>query len=186
MNIDLDAAEIQRLKDDSYKDMRDILDELRSHEPEVAEAAGVAVGSALGGAASFTALYFGGSGAPARADHAVEVLSTPERGLGRRETRGNDGVRWPHSTDGVDDVARRIHPPDPQPRQAVGPGERAQHDDVPARIDEVESGLVARTGGKLGVCLFDDQHGSLRKTCSKPRRPPSSRQVPVGLAGLTT
>ena len=23
----------------------------------------------------------------------VEVLSTPERGLGRRETRGNDGVR---------------------------------------------------------------------------------------------
>ena len=61
MNIDLDAAEIQRLKDDSYKDMREILDELRSHEPEVAEAAGVAVGSALGGAASFTALYVGGS-----------------------------------------------------------------------------------------------------------------------------
>lgn len=60
MNIDLDAAEIQRLKDDSYTDMREILDELRSHEPEVAEAAGVAVGSALG-AASFTALYFGGS-----------------------------------------------------------------------------------------------------------------------------
>ena len=28
MNIDPDAAEIQRLKDDSYKDMREILDKV--------------------------------------------------------------------------------------------------------------------------------------------------------------
>ena len=88
------------------------------------------------------------------------VLSIPERGLGRRETRGSDGVRGPHSTDGVDDVTRRIHPPDPQPRQAVGLGERAQHDDVPARIDEVESSLAVRADGKLGVCLFASRWSS--------------------------
>lgn len=61
MNFDLDAAQIQRMKDEAYEDMRDILDELRRNEPEVADAAGAAVGTALGGAASFTALYFGGS-----------------------------------------------------------------------------------------------------------------------------
>ena len=59
--MNLDRAQIRRMKDEAYRDMKDILDELGRDEPEVADAAGAAVGGALGGAASFTALYFGGT-----------------------------------------------------------------------------------------------------------------------------
>ena len=60
MGSKFSSAKIQQMKDEAHKDMAEALDELRRDEPEVADAAGAAVGSTLGGAASFTALYFGG------------------------------------------------------------------------------------------------------------------------------
>ena len=60
MNTDLTLAEIQRMKDEAHKDMGETLDEFRNDFPKVVEAAAAAVGSTLGGAASFTALYLGG------------------------------------------------------------------------------------------------------------------------------
>ena len=61
MGRELSPAEIQQMKNEAYEDMEEAIDELNRDFPKVAEAAGVAVGSTLGGAASFTALYFGGS-----------------------------------------------------------------------------------------------------------------------------
>lgn len=60
MGSKLSPAKIQQMKDEVHEDMKEALDELRRDEPKVADAAGAAVGSTLGGAASFTALYFGG------------------------------------------------------------------------------------------------------------------------------
>ena len=60
MGSQFSPAKIQQMKDEAYKDMAEALDELHRDEPEVADAAGAAVGGTLGGAASFTALYFGG------------------------------------------------------------------------------------------------------------------------------
>ena len=60
MGSKFSPAKIQQMKDEAHEDMKEALDELRRDEPEVADAAGAAVGSTLGGAASFTALYFGG------------------------------------------------------------------------------------------------------------------------------
>ena len=60
MGSKFSSAKIQQMKDEAHKDMAEALDELRRDEPKVADAAGAAVGSTLGGAASFTALYFGG------------------------------------------------------------------------------------------------------------------------------
>ena len=60
MGSKFSPAKIQQMKDEAHEDMKEALDEFRRDEPEVADAAGAAVGSTLGGAASFTALYFGG------------------------------------------------------------------------------------------------------------------------------
>ena len=60
MGSKFSSGKIQQMKDEAHKDMAEALDELRRDEPKVADAAGAAVGSTLGGAASFTALYFGG------------------------------------------------------------------------------------------------------------------------------
>ena len=61
MRDEFSPEKIQRMKDEVHKEMKETIDELRRDEPEVADAAGAAVGSTLGGAASFTVLYFGGS-----------------------------------------------------------------------------------------------------------------------------
>ncbi len=61
MGRELSPAEIQRMKDEAHEDMKETIDELRRDEPKAADAAGAVVGIALGGSASFTALYFGGS-----------------------------------------------------------------------------------------------------------------------------
>ncbi len=61
MGIEFSPEEIKRMKDEAHEDMKDTIDELRRDEPKAADAAGAAVGGVLGGAASFTALYFGGS-----------------------------------------------------------------------------------------------------------------------------
>ena len=60
MGSQFSPEKIQQMKNEAHKDMAEALDELRRDEPKVADAAGAAVGSTLGGAASFTALYFGG------------------------------------------------------------------------------------------------------------------------------
>ena len=56
----LSSSHIQRMKEEARQAMKDAYDELEEH-PEVAESAAAAVGMSLGGAASFTALYFGGT-----------------------------------------------------------------------------------------------------------------------------
>ena len=61
MGSKFSPAKIQQMKDEAHKNMKETLDELRRDEPKVVDAAAAAVGSTLGGAASFTALYFGGS-----------------------------------------------------------------------------------------------------------------------------
>lgn len=61
MGSQFSPAKIQQMKDEAHEDMKEALDELRRDAPKVVDAAGAAVGSTLGGAASFTALYFGGS-----------------------------------------------------------------------------------------------------------------------------
>ena len=61
MGSEFSPAKVQRMKDETHKDMKEALDELRRDEPKAVDAAAAAVGSTLGGAASFTALYFGGS-----------------------------------------------------------------------------------------------------------------------------
>ena len=57
----MDKKEIQRVRDESYKALKDTLNEFRRVDPKAADAVGAAVGSSLGGAASFTALYYGGA-----------------------------------------------------------------------------------------------------------------------------
>ena len=61
MGSQFSPAKIQQMKDEAHEDMKEALDELRRDAPKVVDAAAAAVGSTLGGAASFTALYFGGS-----------------------------------------------------------------------------------------------------------------------------
>ena len=52
---------IQKMKDEASESMKEALDELRRDQPKVADAAAAAVGSTLGGGASFTTLYFAGT-----------------------------------------------------------------------------------------------------------------------------
>lgn len=61
MGNELSTEKIQQMKDEAYESMKEAIDELRRDHPKVVDAAGAAVGSTLGGAASFTALYFGGT-----------------------------------------------------------------------------------------------------------------------------
>ena len=61
MGSEFSPEKVQQVKDEARESMKEALDELRRDHPKVVDAAGVAVGSTLGGAASFTALYFGGS-----------------------------------------------------------------------------------------------------------------------------
>ena len=61
MGSESSSVKSQRMKDEVREEMKEAIDELRRDEPKVVDAAAAAVGSALGGAASFTALYFGGS-----------------------------------------------------------------------------------------------------------------------------
>ena len=56
----LGQEEVQRMKDEAKDDIRKVLEELASEHPEAVEAAASAVGATLGGAASYTALYFAG------------------------------------------------------------------------------------------------------------------------------
>ena len=60
MEDGLGPEDIKRMKDEAYEDMKKALDEFGRDHPKAHEAAAAAVGSTLGGAASFTALYFGG------------------------------------------------------------------------------------------------------------------------------
>lgn len=61
MGSEFSPETIQRMKDAARKGMKETLDELGRDHPKVVEGVGAAVGSALGGAASYTALYFGGT-----------------------------------------------------------------------------------------------------------------------------
>lgn len=61
MGSEFSPEKIQQVKDEAHESMKETLDELRRDEPKVVDTAAAAVGSTLGGAASFTALYFGGS-----------------------------------------------------------------------------------------------------------------------------
>ena len=56
----LGPEDIKRTKDEAREDMKKALDEFGRDHPKALEAAAAAVGSTLGGTASFTALYFGG------------------------------------------------------------------------------------------------------------------------------
>ena len=60
MEDGLGPEDIKRMKDEAYEDMKKALDEFGRDHPKALEAAAAAVGSTLGGAASFAALYFGG------------------------------------------------------------------------------------------------------------------------------
>lgn len=60
MGSEFSPEKIQQMKDEAHEGMKETLDELRRDAPKVVDTA-AAVGSTLGGAASFTALYFGGS-----------------------------------------------------------------------------------------------------------------------------
>ena len=56
----LSTEKIQQMKDEAYESMKEAIDELRREEPKVVDSAAAAVGSVLGGGASFTALHFAG------------------------------------------------------------------------------------------------------------------------------
>ena len=61
MEGEFSSAEIQQTKDEAREEMNETLNELARDEPKVLDAAAAAVGSTLGGAGSYAALYFGGS-----------------------------------------------------------------------------------------------------------------------------
>lgn len=61
MGREFSPEKIQQMKDEAHEGMKETLDELGRDAPKVVDTAAAAVGSTLGGAASFTALYFGGS-----------------------------------------------------------------------------------------------------------------------------
>lgn len=52
---------IQKMKDEASESMKETIDELGRDQPKVVDAAAAAVGSTLGGGASFTTLYFAGT-----------------------------------------------------------------------------------------------------------------------------
>ena len=76
MGDDFSPEDIPRMKDKAHKAIREVMDELGRDYPKVVDAAAAAVGSALGGAASFTALYFGGSVAGMSAAGLTSGLAT--------------------------------------------------------------------------------------------------------------
>ena len=56
----LGPEEVQRMRDKAHKDISAVSKELADEYPDAVAAAASAVGASLGGAASYTALYFGG------------------------------------------------------------------------------------------------------------------------------
>ena len=58
--MSLQPEEIQRMKNQAREEFNEVLDELNQKYPKLVETSASAVGAALGGAASYTALYFGG------------------------------------------------------------------------------------------------------------------------------
>ncbi len=76
MGDDLRPEEVQRMKDEAHKALKEAMDKLGRDHPKVVDAAAAAVGSTLGGAASFTALYFGGSVAGLSAAGLTSGLAT--------------------------------------------------------------------------------------------------------------
>lgn len=61
MGREFSPEKIHQMKAEALKDMGEAIDEFRRDFPKVADGAAAAVGSALGGAASYTALYIGGT-----------------------------------------------------------------------------------------------------------------------------
>ena len=61
MGNEFSPEKLQKMKAGALEDMREAIAELQRDFPQAAEGAAAAVGSALGGAASYTALFFGGS-----------------------------------------------------------------------------------------------------------------------------
>jgi len=55
------AGNTLKTKEEAHAAIKDVLDELHRDHPEIVESAAAAVGMSLGGAASFTALYLGGT-----------------------------------------------------------------------------------------------------------------------------
>ena len=76
MEGEFSSADIQQMKDEAHEEMKKALNELRRTAPKVVEAAAAAVGSALGGTGSFTALYLGGSVAGLSAAGITSGLAT--------------------------------------------------------------------------------------------------------------
>ena len=56
-----DSTEFEKLKEDAREEFSDILDELSRDHPKIVEGSAALVSGALGGSASLTALYLGGS-----------------------------------------------------------------------------------------------------------------------------
>lgn len=56
-----DPAKLGRLRAEAHAELMDILESFRRPAPKVADVVGFAIGGTLGGGASLTALYFGGS-----------------------------------------------------------------------------------------------------------------------------
>lgn len=61
MGVEFSPEKIQQMKDEAYESIKEVMDEFRRDHPKVVDAAAAAVGSTIGGGASFTALYFGGA-----------------------------------------------------------------------------------------------------------------------------
>ena len=55
------SNELIAVREEARANFNEVLEELRKDHPEVVEGVATAVGAALGGSASFTALFFGGS-----------------------------------------------------------------------------------------------------------------------------
>ena len=56
-----DQADLERLRQEARTEFAGVLEDLRKEHPKVVEGAATMVGGALGGSASLTALFFGGS-----------------------------------------------------------------------------------------------------------------------------
>ena len=61
MRAEFSPEDIQRMKDEADESIKEVIDALGRDHPKVVDAAAAAVGSTLGGGASFAALYFAGT-----------------------------------------------------------------------------------------------------------------------------
>ena len=61
MGVEFSPEDIRQMKDEAYESMKEAIDELQRDHPKAVDAAAAAVGSTLGGGASFAALYFAGT-----------------------------------------------------------------------------------------------------------------------------